>query len=67
MAQVIVLEFPDEVDGFTQAVEAVRAALPELPSGSRVHVAIREDAQRVLDVFGLPAERGADGAGSGQP
>jgi hypothetical protein len=51
MAKVIVLEFPDEADGFEQAVEVVRATLPELPEGSRVHVAIKEDAQRVLDVF----------------
>jgi hypothetical protein len=51
MANVIVLEFPEEADGFPGAIEAVRAALPDLPAGTRMHVAIKEDAQRVLKVF----------------
>jgi len=55
MAKVIVLEFPDEADGFEGAVEAARAALPELPEGSHVYFAIREDAVAVLAVFNAPA------------
>jgi hypothetical protein len=57
MARVIVLEFPDEADGFEGAIEAVRRALPELPEGSRAHMAINEDAQRVLDVFQATKEQ----------
>jgi hypothetical protein len=51
MAKVLVLQLPDDAD-LTAAIRAVEASLGVLPQGSRVFGAIREDADRVLAVFG---------------
>jgi hypothetical protein len=63
MAQVIVLELPDDAS-IQEALDAVMRGKP-FPAKPYVHAAIRDDADRVLAVFRHDPPTGGDQAEGG--
>lgn len=53
MSKVLVIEVSDDFDLGT-AIRAVEDAVGGFPEKVRVYGAIREDAEKVLDVFAIP-------------